>query len=36
MTFDGKQVPEFQVFAAQAQKLLRVLDAADTIEALML
>jgi antitoxin HigA-1 len=34
--FDGKRVPEFQAFARQAEKRLRVLDAADTIEALMM
>ena len=34
--FDGKRVPDFQAFARQAEKRLRVLDAADTIEALMM
>jgi toxin HigB-1 len=34
--FDGKRVPEFQAFGRQAEKRLRVLDAADTIEALMM
>jgi proteic killer suppression protein len=34
--FYGKRVPEFQAFARQAEKRLRVLDAADTIEALMM
>ncbi len=34
--FDGKRVPEFQAFVRQAEKRLRVLDAADTIEALMM
>jgi proteic killer suppression protein len=34
--FDGKRVPKFQAFARQAGKRLRVLDAADTIEALMM
>ncbi len=34
--FDGKRVSEFQAFARQAEKRLRVLDAADTIEALMM
>ena len=29
-------MPEFQAFARQAEKRLRVLDAADTIEALMM
>ena len=34
--FEGKRVPEFQVFARQAERRLRVLDAADTLEALMM
>jgi proteic killer suppression protein len=34
--FEGNRVPEFQAFARQAEKRLRVLDAADTIEALMM
>lgn len=34
--FEGNRVPEFQAFARQAEKRLRVLDAADTLEALML
>lgn len=34
--FDGKRVAEFQAFAWQGEKRLRVLDAADTIEALMM
>ena len=34
--FEGKRVPEFQAFAKQAEKRLRVLDAADTLEALMM
>ncbi len=33
--FDGERVPEFQAFSKQAEKRLRVLDAADTLEALM-
>lgn len=32
--FEGNRVPEFQAFARQAEKRLRVLDAADTLEAL--
>jgi toxin HigB-1 len=32
--FEGNRVPEFQAFARQADKRLRVLDAADTLEAL--
>jgi proteic killer suppression protein len=32
--FEGKRVPEFQAFARQAEKRLRVLDAADTLRAL--
>ena len=32
--FEGNRVPEFQAFSRQAEKRLRVLDAADTIEAL--
>lgn len=34
--FEGNRVPEFQTFARQAEKRLRVLDAADTLEALMM
>jgi len=34
--FEGKRVPEFQAFARQAEKRLRVLDAADTLESLMM
>ena len=34
--FEGKRVAEFQAFAKQAEKRLRVLDAADTLEALMM
>ena len=34
--FEGKRVPEFKSFARQAEKRLRVLDAADTLEALMM
>lgn len=33
--FDGKRVRVFQSFARQAEKRLRVLDAADKLEALM-
>lgn len=33
--FNAKRVPEFQASARQAEKRLRVLDAADIIEALM-
>ena len=33
--FDGKRVRAFQSFARQAEKRLRVLDAADRLEALM-
>jgi proteic killer suppression protein len=32
--FEGERVAEFQSFARQAEKRLRVLDAADTLEAL--
>jgi len=32
--FDGKRIAQFQAFDRQAQKRLRVLDAADTLEAL--
>ena len=32
--FEGKRLAQFQVFARQSQKRLRVLDAADTLEAL--
>ncbi len=32
--FEGKRIAQFQAFARQAQKRLRVLDAADTLEAL--
>ena len=34
--FEGKRIPEFHAFARQAGKCLRVLDAADTLEALMM
>jgi proteic killer suppression protein len=34
--FEGNRVPEFQAFARQAEKRLQVLDAADTLEALMM
>jgi proteic killer suppression protein len=34
--FEGKRVAEFQAFANQAEKRLRVLDAADTLESLMM
>jgi len=34
--FEGNRVLEFQAFARQAEKRLRVLDAADTLEALMM
>jgi toxin HigB-1 len=34
--FEGNRVPEFQAFARQVEKRLRVLDAADTLEALMM
>lgn len=34
--FEGNRVPEFQAFARQAEKRLRALDAADTLEALMM
>lgn len=34
--FEGNRVPEFQAFARQAEKRLRVLDATDTLEALMM
>ncbi len=33
--YEGKRIPVFQFFARQAEKRLRVLDAADKIEALM-
>lgn len=32
--YEGKRVPKFQAFARQAEKRLRVLDAADTLLAL--
>lgn len=32
--YEGKRIPVFQAFARQAEKRLRVLDAADTLEAL--
>ena len=32
--YEGKRIAQFQAFAGQAQKRLRVLDAADTLEAL--
>lgn len=34
--FEGKRIREFQAFTAQAERRLRVLDAADTLEALMM
>jgi toxin HigB-1 len=34
--FDGGEVREFQAFARQAQKRLRILDAADTLRALQM
>jgi len=34
--FEGYRIPEFQAFSNQAEKRLRVLDAADTLEALMM
>ena len=34
--FEGNRVSEFQAFTRQAEKRLRVLDAADTLEALMM
>jgi proteic killer suppression protein len=34
--FEGKRIREFQAFSAQAERRLRVLDAADTLEALMM
>ncbi len=34
--YEGKRVKLFQSFSRQAEKRLRILDAADTIEALML
>jgi proteic killer suppression protein len=33
--YEGKQIPAFRSFARQAEKRLRVLDAADTLESLM-
>ncbi|MCK5782984.1 MAG: type II toxin-antitoxin system RelE/ParE family toxin [Desulfobacterales bacterium] len=36
LLFEGKRVPDFQSFARQAEKRLRILDAADTLEALMM
>jgi len=33
--FEGERVPAFQTFARQVEKRLRVLDAADRLEALM-
>lgn len=33
--YEGTRVPAFQTFTRQAEKRLRVLDAADTLEALM-
>lgn len=32
--YEGKRIPDFQSFARQAEKRLRVLDAADKLEAL--
>jgi proteic killer suppression protein len=34
LLFEGKRVSDFQSFARQAEKRLRILDAADTLEAL--
>lgn len=34
LLFEGERVPVFQAFARQTEKRLRILDAADTIEAL--
>ncbi|MCK4623192.1 MAG: type II toxin-antitoxin system RelE/ParE family toxin [Desulfuromonadales bacterium] len=34
--YDGKQVKQFHAVKRQAEKRLRILDAADTLEALML
>ncbi|NOY70577.1 MAG: hypothetical protein GXP53_14010 [Deltaproteobacteria bacterium] len=34
--FEGKRVTAFQAFARQAEKRLRILDAADSLEALMM
>jgi proteic killer suppression protein len=34
LLFEGERVPAFQSFARQAEKRLRVLDAADRLEAL--
>jgi len=36
LLFEEKRVPIFQAFARQAEKRLRILDAADTLEALMM
>ena len=33
--YEGRRVKEFQAFARQAEKRLRVLDAADTLQSLM-
>ena len=33
--YEGKRIPAFHAFARQAEKRLRVLDAADSLEALM-
>jgi len=33
--YEGKRIPAFQAFARQAEKRLRVLDAADKLAALM-
>jgi proteic killer suppression protein len=35
LLFEGERVPAFQSFARQAEKRLRVLDAADRLEALI-
>jgi proteic killer suppression protein len=34
--FEGKRIPEFHSFSRQAEKRVRILDAADTLEALMM
>jgi toxin HigB-1 len=36
LLFEGKRVPDFQAIARQAEKRLRIMDAADTLEALMM
>jgi toxin HigB-1 len=35
LLYEGERVKDFQAFARQAEKRLRILDAADTLEALM-